>query len=187
MPKFAKGENELKTSFDKWLFLLRYMEQFERYPDKLKEKIFMKFLEKAELAKLSEQDRNRYEYSLKVYRDERLVQYSREVEKKEFEQARKDLARARSEVDQARNEVDQARNEAIKAQEKVNQAREELNQNLENLNRIEQEKLKVIQESKELAFKTAVEIAKNAYQEGLSISIIAKMTGLSEEEIIKHI
>ena len=180
MPKFAKGENELKTSFDKWLFLLRYMEQFERYPDKLKEKIFMKFLEKAELAKLSEQDRNRYEYSLKVYRDERLVQYSREVEKKEFEQARKDLARARSEVDQARNE-------AIKAQEKVNQAREELNQNLENLNRIEQEKLKVIQESKELAFKTAVEIAKNAYQEGLSISIIAKMTGLSEEEIIKHI
>jgi len=45
----------------------------------------------------------------------------------------------------------------------------------------------MLQDSKELAFKTAVEIAKNAYQEGLSISIIAKMTGLSEEEIIKHI
>ena len=173
MPKFTKGENELETSFDKWLFLLRYMEQFERYPDKLKEKIFMKFLEKAELAKLSEQDRNRYEYSLKVYRDERLVQYSREVEKKEFEQVRKDLAKARNEVDQARNEV--------------NQAREELNYNLENLNRIEQEKLKLIENSKELALKTAVEIAKNAYQEGLSISSIARMTGLSEEEISKHI
>ena len=166
MPNFTKGENELETTFDKWLFLLRYMEQFKRYPDKLKEKIFMKLLEKAELAKLSEQERNRYEYSLKVYRDERLVQYSREVEKKEFEQARLDLARARTEVDQAR---------------------EELNQNLKNLNRIEQEKLKVIEESKELAFKTAVEIAKNAFKEGLSISIIAKMTGLSEDEILKQI
>ena len=168
----------------------------------------MKFLEKAELAKLSEQERNRYEYSLKVYRDERLVQYSREVEKKEFEQARKDLARARSEVDHARNElvqartevdqvrnevvqarseVDQARNEVVEAQEKVNQAREELNQNRENLNRIEQEKQKMLQDSNELAFKTAIEIAKNAYKEGLSISIIAKMTGLSEDEILKQI
>ena len=44
-----------------------------------------------------------------------------------------------------------------------------------------------IENSKELALKTAVEIAKNAYQEGLSISSIARMTGLSEEEISKHI
>ncbi|NCP84307.1 MAG: hypothetical protein GW823_05305, partial [Bacteroidetes bacterium] len=33
IPKFIKGENELETSYDKWLFFLRYMEQFERYPD----------------------------------------------------------------------------------------------------------------------------------------------------------
>jgi len=45
----------------------------------------------------------------------------------------------------------------------------------------------MLQDSKELAFKTAIEIAKNAYKEGLSISIIAKMTGLSEDEILKQI
>jgi hypothetical protein len=81
IPKFTKSENDLENSFDKWLFLLRNMERFERYPDKLKEKIFMKFLEEAELAKLSEYERNRYEYSLKVYRDEYLVQYSRDLKR----------------------------------------------------------------------------------------------------------
>ena len=45
----------------------------------------------------------------------------------------------------------------------------------------------MLQDSNELAFKTAIEIAKNAYKEGLSISIIAKMTGLSEDEILKQI
>jgi MoaA/NifB/PqqE/SkfB family radical SAM enzyme len=77
--------------------------------------------------------------------------------------------------------------ELEQAKAEVNQAKAELNQTIEVLNEAI-EKLNVVkQSSKDLAFKTTVEIAKNAYKEGLSISIIAKMTGLSEVEIIKLI
>ena len=73
VPKFKKAEHELETLFDKWLFLLRNMERLRNIPNNIKEHIFMKFLEKAELAKLSDDDRFKYERSLKVYRDDLLV------------------------------------------------------------------------------------------------------------------
>jgi predicted transposase/invertase (TIGR01784 family) len=73
VPKFKKAENELENLFDKWLFLLRNMERLHNIPNNIKEQIFMKFLEKAELAKLSDEDRFKYERSLKVYRDDLLV------------------------------------------------------------------------------------------------------------------
>ena len=73
VPKFKKGEHELENLFDKWLFLLRNMERLRNIPNNIKEHIFMKFLEKAELAKLSDAERLKYERSLKVYRDDLLV------------------------------------------------------------------------------------------------------------------
>ena len=73
VPKFKKAEHELESLFDKWLFLLRNMERLHNIPINIKEHIFMKFLEKAELAKLSDEDRFKYERSLKVYRDDLLV------------------------------------------------------------------------------------------------------------------
>jgi len=73
VPKFKKAEHELESLFDKWLFLLRNMERLRNIPNNIKEHIFMKFLEKAELAKLSDDDRFKYERSLKVYRDDLLV------------------------------------------------------------------------------------------------------------------
>jgi predicted transposase/invertase (TIGR01784 family) len=73
VPRFNKSENELETLFDKWLFLLSRMERLERIPASVKENIFMKFLERAELAMLSEEERFKYERSLKVYRDDLLA------------------------------------------------------------------------------------------------------------------
>ena len=73
VPKFKKAEHELENLFDKWLFLLRNMERLRNIPNNIKEHIFMKFLEKAELAKLSDAERFKYERSLKVYRDDLLV------------------------------------------------------------------------------------------------------------------
>jgi len=77
VPKFKKAEHELETLFDKWLFLLRNMERLRNIPNNIKEHIFMKFLEKAELAKLSDDERFKYERSLKVYRDDLLVMNSK--------------------------------------------------------------------------------------------------------------
>jgi predicted transposase/invertase (TIGR01784 family) len=69
MPKFKKTEEELETNFDKWLYVLKNLEQLTNRPAKLQEKVFAKLFEQAELANYSEQEYREYEQSLKVYRD----------------------------------------------------------------------------------------------------------------------
>jgi len=69
MPKFIKTENELKTSFDKWLFVLRHLPDLQDRPKALQERIFEKLFKTAEIAKFSQKERQEYEDSLKYYRD----------------------------------------------------------------------------------------------------------------------
>ena len=69
MPKFRKTEEELETHFDKWLYVLRNLEQLTNRPAKLQEKIFAKLFEQAELANYSDQEYREDEQSLKIYRD----------------------------------------------------------------------------------------------------------------------
>ncbi len=69
MPKFRKTEEELETRYDKWLFILKNLHKLDRIPEKLKEKIFLKLFETAEIAKFNQQESMEYEESLKYYRD----------------------------------------------------------------------------------------------------------------------
>ncbi len=69
MPKFIKTENELKTSFDKWLFVLKHLPDLQDRPKALQERIFEKLFKTAEIAKFSQKERQEYEDSLKYYRD----------------------------------------------------------------------------------------------------------------------
>jgi len=69
MPKFNKTVDELETRFDKWLFVLRNLNRLDRVPDKLKEQIFEKLFETAEIAKFTPDQVRSYEDSLKYYRD----------------------------------------------------------------------------------------------------------------------
>ena len=69
MPKFNKVAEDLETRFDKWLFILKNLHKLERVPDKLKENIFLKLFETAEIAKFSQSEYQEYEDSLKYYRD----------------------------------------------------------------------------------------------------------------------
>ena len=69
MPKFNKTIDELETRFDKWLFLIRNLNRLDRIPDKLREQIFLKLFETAEIAKFSPDEARNYEDSLKYYRD----------------------------------------------------------------------------------------------------------------------
>jgi len=69
MPKFKKTEEELESYFDKWLYVLRNLEDLTKRPAKLQEKVFAKLFEQAEIANYSEQEYNEYEHSLKIYRD----------------------------------------------------------------------------------------------------------------------
>ena len=69
MPKFVKGEDELVTLFDKWLYAIRNMATLMERPRTLQEAVFTRLFEQAEIAKFNNQERINYEESLKDYRD----------------------------------------------------------------------------------------------------------------------
>jgi predicted transposase/invertase (TIGR01784 family) len=69
MPSFTKQEKELENHFDKWLYFLKHLEDFENIPGILKEHVFLKAFEIAEIANFDEKQLLDYEESLKHYRD----------------------------------------------------------------------------------------------------------------------
>ena len=69
MPKFRKTVDELKTRFDKWLYVIRNLGQLDRMPAALHEQIFDKLFEAAEIARFTPAQVLTYEDSLKQYRD----------------------------------------------------------------------------------------------------------------------
>jgi predicted transposase/invertase (TIGR01784 family) len=69
MPKFTKEVEDLETRFEKWMYVLKNLKRLDNIPDKLREKIFEKIFEVAEIAKLSKEDYQQYILSLNAYRD----------------------------------------------------------------------------------------------------------------------
>ena len=69
MPKFNKTIDELVTRFDKWLYVIKNLTKLDRVPEKLKERIFEKLFDVAEIAKFTVSQARSYEDSLKYYRD----------------------------------------------------------------------------------------------------------------------
>ena len=69
MPKFNKTLEQLETRLDKWLYLIRNLSRLDRVPEKLRERIFEKVFEVAEIARFTRAQFLSYEDSLKVYRD----------------------------------------------------------------------------------------------------------------------
>jgi len=69
MPKFNKTVDELETRFDKWLYVIRNLNRLDKVPDKLRERVFEKLFEAAEIARFTPDQVRSYEDSLKYYRD----------------------------------------------------------------------------------------------------------------------
>ena len=69
MPKFNKGEEELETLFDKWMFVLRNLSGLMKRPQALQERVFKRLFEAAEIAKFDRKELYAYEESLKNFRD----------------------------------------------------------------------------------------------------------------------
>ena len=114
--KFFKDKpvGSLESRFDKWMYVIRNLNKLDRVPDELRESIFERLFEVAEIAKFSKEEAEAYEESLKSYRD-------------------------------LKNSLDTAREEAID--------------------------------------KRNVEIVQNSLKTGLTIEMIASITGLSSEKI----
>ncbi len=69
MPKFTKTIDELETHFDNWLYVLKNLENLTDRPAQLRESIFTKLFEQAEIANFDDEEYSEYEESLKIYRD----------------------------------------------------------------------------------------------------------------------
>ena len=69
MPKFNKPETELKTMFDKWMFVIRNLSRLMDRPLALQERVFTRLFESAEIARFTKEQYEEYEDSLKAYRD----------------------------------------------------------------------------------------------------------------------
>jgi predicted transposase/invertase (TIGR01784 family) len=69
MPNFAKTEAALQTNFDKWMYVLQQLPHLQNRPQALQDRVFQKLFEAAEIARFSPAEKNKYEESLKYYRD----------------------------------------------------------------------------------------------------------------------
>ncbi|PID63019.1 MAG: hypothetical protein CR974_02570 [Gammaproteobacteria bacterium] len=69
MPKFTKKLEELETHFEKWLYAFKHLSELKAIPDALREEIFVKFFDAAEVAHLNPDEYITYEASLKAYWD----------------------------------------------------------------------------------------------------------------------
>ena len=69
MPLFTKQEQELETHFDKWVYFLKHLEDFDNIPAILNEPIFQKGFEIAELSHLSSDQYDAYLKSVLSYNE----------------------------------------------------------------------------------------------------------------------
>lgn len=69
MPNFKKRESELASRIEQWLYFIKHLEDFQTIPDIFKDEVFSKAFEKAEIAKYGPIELDKYEDSLKMYRD----------------------------------------------------------------------------------------------------------------------
>ena len=69
MPNFSKTEEDLQSNFDKWMYVLQQLPYLQNRPQALQDRVFQKLFEAAEIAKFTPDEKNKYEESLKYYRD----------------------------------------------------------------------------------------------------------------------
>lgn len=70
MPNFQKGESELASRMDQWLYFLKHLEDFQEIPKIFGDvEVFQQAFAKAALAKMGPDEMANYQQSLKIYRD----------------------------------------------------------------------------------------------------------------------
>ena len=67
--KFNKGEDELETDLDKWLYLLKNMSTLLERPAALRDRVFGRLFDVAEYARLDDEERKNYVESMNTARD----------------------------------------------------------------------------------------------------------------------
>ena len=69
LPAFTKDEESCETDFERWIYILKNMEILQRMPFKARKSVLEELERLSELAAFSKEDRERYDESVKIYRD----------------------------------------------------------------------------------------------------------------------
>ena len=69
LPLFDKREEECETGFEKWIYVLKYMEVLERLPFTAQKKIFDHLAKLADVRCLSSEEQEKYDESIKAVDD----------------------------------------------------------------------------------------------------------------------
>ena len=69
LPFFDKSEEECETGFEKWIYVLKYMEVLERLPFTAQKKIFDHLAKLPDVRFLSSEEREKYDESIKAVDD----------------------------------------------------------------------------------------------------------------------
>ena len=156
--KFDKSEDELETDLDKWLYLLKNMSNLLKRPERLRDRIFTKLFDVAELAQLDDKDRIKYIKAMNTERDTyNQIEYARETGREEGHKVGKEegLKEGREEGHK------EGKEEGLKEgkEEGIKEGREEG------------------------AKRNSCDIAKRMLEKGIDVETISELTGLTEKEI----
>ena len=66
LPFLGKSEEECETGFEKWIYVLKYMEVLERLPFTAQKKIFDHLAKLADVRCLSSEEQEKYDESIKA-------------------------------------------------------------------------------------------------------------------------
>ena len=164
--KFDKGEDELETDLDKWLYLLKNMSNLLGRPERLRDRIFTKLFDVAELAQLDDEDRIKYIKAMNTERDTyNQIEYARESGREEGREEGHKVGKEEGRKEGKEEGIKEGREEGLKEGHK-----------------------KGHKEGKEEGLKEGrgeerLKIAMNLIRVGASCEIISQATGLSAEEV----
>ena len=117
LPLFEKKEPECMDLFDCWIYVLNNMEHLKEIPFLDKYPVFRKLAAIGDLQKLTPEEREYYEYDIKVMRDLYATdKWEKEKRRMEREAARKQVEAAHKEVETARKEMEKLRREKEEAE-----------------------------------------------------------------------
>ncbi len=138
LDKFTKSVDECKSHLEQWCYMLRHMDELSDVPKSLeKDPLVKSAFDEARLLDMPKEEQNRYEESLKIYRDltnvvdtayddgvasmknerDEAMQQAEESDKRaEEEKARAEEEKARAEKEKARAEKEKARADTLFAE-----------------------------------------------------------------------
>ena len=93
LPLFDKREEECETGFEKWIYVLKYMEVLERLPFTAQKKIFDHLAKFADVRCLSSEEQEKYDESIKAVDDYYSGLYGSYVEGMEKGRAEGELSK----------------------------------------------------------------------------------------------